>query len=211
MKKMVISSIVFLMMFQFCYSKTSSLPLDGISIVLDAGHGGKDLGASVEGISEEAINLNIVLEMKKQLQKLGAKVTLTRSNHQSLAQKQGWKSKDMKKRVEIMNQKEHDMMISVHLNSFFNVNVKGSQIFYNQDETLANIVDEKLKRITKSKLMVKKGDYYILNECKLPSLLIECGFLSNDEERIKLNNEKYQEKIARAIVDGIVEYFSLLA
>lgn len=211
MKKMVISSIVFLMMFQFCYSKTSSLPLDGICLVLDAGHGGKDLGASVDGISEEAINLNIVLEMKKQLQKLGAKVTLTRSNHQSLANHQGWKSKDMKKRVEIMNEKQQDMMISIHLNSFMNANVKGSQIFYNIDELLANKVDQKLKKVTKSKLMVKKGDYYILNESKIPSLLIECGFLSNYEERMKLNNHKYQKKIASAIVDGIVEYFSMLA
>ena len=192
------------------YSKYKEQPLDGIAIVLDAGHGGKDLGASNHGISEEHINLNIVLALKQYLEKEGASITLTRKNHDALNQEKNWKSKDMKKRVMIMNEEAHDLMISIHLNSFEHVNVKGSQVFYNYDELLASSVDEQLKDLTHSKLKIKKGDYYILNECKLPSLLIECGFLSNDEECELLNDSKYQKQIAKAISKGIMQYFKQL-
>ncbi len=191
-------------------------PLSGITIVLDAGHGGKDNGAMISGVNEQDINLSIIQKLKTLLEGSGASVQLTRDGNYDLADDgvSNRKRDDMKKRVAMINDTTPDIFISVHLNAYPNTSVHGAQVFYQKgnpsSEQLAGILQENLKEATGSKMIEKPGDYYILNESKKPGVLVECGFLSNAEDRAHLQEDAYQQTIAETLFDGILEYFDMM-
>lgn len=191
-------------------------PLDGICIGLDAGHGGKDGGTRSGNIEEDDVNLQITRKLEEKIKKAGGKVILTRSEDKDLASEQtdNRKKEDMKKRMEIMIGEQVDVFLSIHLNAYPDTNVKGAQVFYKADdqmsETFAKIVQKHLKQATGSGMEIKKGDYYILNNAKNIGILVECGFLSNPDDRDNLVKKSYQEKIAQALYDSIREYFRIL-
>ena len=102
------------------------------------------------------------------------------------------------------------LFISIHLNAFKGENVSGGQVFTQNSENsinLGNILQERFNLLSNKNKKSKIGDYYILNKTKVNGVLIECGFLSNDEERKKLLSEEYQKLLADEIVNGIYEYF----
>ena len=104
------------------------------------------------------------------------------------------------------------MFVSIHLNSYPSSSVKGAQVFSqnnSQSKGLAKTIKDKLNLLIDKDKKVKDGDYYILNKTSRTGVLIECGFLSNQEERELLVLESYQQKIARRIVEGIVDYFKI--
>lgn len=191
-------------------------PLDGVTIVLDAGHGGKDGGANQGDIEEDAINLAITKKLKVLLEDSGANIVMTRVEDVDLASDNAdnRKKEDMRARVSYINDDKTDVFISIHLNSFLNTTVQGSQVFYKandeQAKQFAEMIHEQMKKVTNTKMTIKEGDYYILNESKKLGVLIECGFLSNMEDRNHLVNEDYQYKLAKSIYLGIVQYFSFL-
>ena len=122
------------------------------------------------------------------------------------------KNMDLKRRKNFINEVDADLFISIHLNIYETVNVNGIQIFYqeykDESEKLAKILqDEFNKKINKKNKKAKVGDYYILNNTYPIGVLIECGFLSNDEERKKLTTVEYQEKIVQIIYNSILKYF----
>jgi N-acetylmuramoyl-L-alanine amidase len=203
--------------------KTSAtLPLSGKKIVIDAGHGGIDGGAtSKSGITEKDINLKIAFYLKNYLEKSGAKVIMTRLNDKSLETDDNGSIKSRKRsdllaRRNIANNSGADVLVSIHLNYFEQSKYKGAQVFYEgvhkESAELAQIIQNELKsgldknnnrQITKiqdSKIM-----YQNLN---LPAVITECGFLSNPDEAQKLTQKEYQEKIALCINLGIIKYFS---
>lgn len=188
------------------------MPLDRKVIVLDAGHGGFDPGKSGSlGLDEQYINLNIVKYLQMYIEQSGAIVFLTRNDNKALGEN---KSSDMKERMDIINECSADILISIHQNSFSSQNAKGSQVFYFNEsvngELLANKIQDKLVSFADNdnkRLAKLNSDYYILKNSNLPSVLVECGFLSNPEEEKKLNTEEYQKKIAWSIYLGIVDYF----
>lgn len=190
--------------------------LDGVVVVLDAGHGGKDDGARCEGEKEQDINLSIVKKLKKQLEKQGASIILTRDGKYDLASANATnrKREDMKKRMEIINQEKTDVFLSVHLNSYPNTSVHGAQAFYQKgnvvSEAFAKVLQKHFKELTETKMTAKSGDYYLLNNAKKIGALVECGFLSNAEDRANLKSEDYQEKVAQSLCDSIIEYFDFL-
>jgi len=110
----------------------SNQAYQGVSVVLDAGHGGKDKGAQFDGVYESEINLKLVQLLKEGLEEVGMHVILTRENEKDLSEDGAFsrKSSDMKNRIKIINQDEVDLYISVHMNSFVDSNVHGSSIFY---------------------------------------------------------------------------------
>lgn len=187
-------------------------PYEGVVIVLDAGHGGKDQGAQFNGVYESELNLLVVLKLKTILEEVGVEVRLTRTDEKDLALKNAIKRKneDLKKRMEIINEKKVDLYVSVHMNSFMDTSVKGAQVFYKKGnidaQTFADKVQKEISTCTKTSFHAKSGDYYILNESDKLGVLIECGFLSNVEEREKLINENYQSEIAEAIGKGIIQF-----
>ncbi|WP_416326449.1 N-acetylmuramoyl-L-alanine amidase [[Eubacterium] hominis] len=191
--------------------------LSGVSVVLDPGHGGKDDGARTNDAKEQEINLKIAEKLKLLLSKDGASVTMTRDGAYDLASEQATnrKKEDMKKRVEMINQDQTDLFLSIHLNAYPNPSVKGAQAFYKKDNEVsrvfADIVQKNFKKLTGTKMTSKTGDYYILNNTNKIGALVECGFLSNEEDREKLKTEEYQQKVAQCLYESVLEYFQMLA
>lgn len=197
--------------------RTKSLPLDGVVIVVDPGHGGKDEGAQKEGVKEAQINLAISKRLKSELEKQGASVILTRDGAYDLASEgaRNRKKEDMKKRADIINAERVDLFLSIHLNAFPNVAIHGGQVFYQKDseasKALADIIQRRMNECNQTDKNVKTGDYYILNETTPPGILVECGFLSNAQDRSQLSDAAYQQKIAKLLSDGVCEYLEVLS
>ena len=194
------------------FSAQSVMPLAGKTILVDSGHGGKDDGAQREEVKEDEINLIIAQEVKAQLIAQGANVLMTREDDRDLAdtESDNRKRDDMKKRVEFIECGFCDLFVSIHLNAYPDASVQGAQVFYraqdDQSELLAQRMQEALSHCSGQKRREKPGDYYILKRTTVPGVLVECGFLSNAEEREKLQSEAYQKQIAAAIVQGMIHY-----
>lgn len=191
-----------------------------IVIVLDAGHGGIDPGkVGVNGQLEKDINLQIVLKLKEVLEKdetLKATVVLTRSDDTGNYKESDTHKKraDMKKRIEIVEEASPDLLISIHQNSYISSNVKGAQVFYyeksEKGKTLANKIQgclvKELADENKGRVEKANDNYFLITNVECPAVIVECGFLSNEDEAKLLSDDTYQDKIAKTIVDGIREY-----
>ena len=200
---------------------TSYLPMTNKVIGIDPGHGGIDPGAiGKNGISENEINLNISIKLKRFIEQSGGIVVITRDDTRGLYTDESTsvkniKTEDLRRRKEIINGGKCDMFLTIHLNSFPQSKYYGAQTFYKteceESRKLAYIVQEELKNILdkeNKRLPQKRDDVYLLREVEVPSILIECGFLSNSREERLLAEERYQEKIAWAIYIGIMKYFN---
>jgi len=198
-----------------------TLPLSGKTIALDAGHGGADGGAmSKEGVIEKDINLAITLYLRDYLQQAGAVVVMTREEDKDLADRdtKGYskrKTEDLLKRAELIDNVKADLFISVHLNSIPSAKWRGAQTFFYPNHpdnaNLAALIQDELKRnLENTDRVAKQADnpIYLLKTLKIPSALVEVGFLSNPEEARLLANEAYQKKVAAAVYQGILRYGS---
>lgn len=192
--------------------QTFSMPLSNKIILIDAGHGGWDPGKVADNnVLEKNINLSIAKKLQEYLQQSGAFVLMTRTDDIALAQK---KIQDMHLRKEISNSSNADMMISIHQNSFPQQNVKGAQVFYYEKseagKKLANLIQTQIKNnVDQDNHRAAKTNsaYFILKQIKIPSVIIECGFLSNDQELNNLTDDNYQNKLAWAIYLGIIDFY----
>lgn len=189
-----------------------------IKVVLDAGHGGIDGGVSGvnTGVKESVINLSIVKKLERYLVDGGFNVVLTRSTDAGLygIATKSLKKKDMQKRKEIIEKEEPSLVVSVHLNKYSLSSRKGAQIFYNEKNQNGKILAESIQKAFNElpdsgrNFSALKGDYYILNCTNYPSVIAECGFLSNPEEEAKLVTEEYQDVVAYTLFKGIVSYLA---
>lgn len=187
--------------------------MQDIVIVIDAGHGGNDPGKiSSNGIMEKDVNLEITKKLQKELVSKGFKVILTRENDNDLSDFDACNKKksDMKNRVTKINSSNADYTISIHQNSYSDPSVKGAQVFYysssEKSKELAAEIQEEIKKTVdeNNNRMIKEGnDYYILRKTNCPGVIIECGFLSCDEEAARLVDEKYQMKLVKAIANCV--------
>ena len=208
--------IIFVGMFKTYLSEsieTFSMPVANKNIVIDAGHGDWDPGkVAKDGTLEKDINLQISKYLQGYLEQSGGFVLTTRIDDKALADS---KREDLKARKNIANNENVDLLISIHQNSFPKENVKGAQVFYyegsEESKKLADCVQNRLKEVDSNNNRVAKSnkDYYLLKQTTMPSIIVECGFLSNSEENENLKNEEYQQKIAWAIYLGILDYYSL--
>lgn len=188
---------------------------NGIVIVLDAGHGGRDGGSvGVNGTIESEINLEYVCLLKDKLADLGYKVILTRKNDQGLYDSfaQNKKLSDMNTRMEIIKNNNPNLVISLHMNSFNDKSVKGANTFYKVDDEAskkcADLVQKSLYvNCGARNEQAKTGDYFMLNCSYYTSILIECGFLSNPDEEKLLNSVEYKDRFTDAICKGVLLYF----
>lgn len=190
----------------------ASLPLQGKMILIDPGHGGLDPGTSYQNIYEKDINLKISLYLEEELNKLGASVLLIRDGDYDLSNgvKNHRKKTDFDNRIKIINNSNGDMYLSIHLNYLSNSKYYGAQTFYNKEnEKLAKSVQEYLNNNLKTDREAKPipSATYMYSKLKIPGILIECGFLSNAEERNLLITETYQQKLAQTIAASIVKYY----
>lgn len=199
------------------------MPVTNKTIILDAGHGGIDPGAlnKDKSTSEKDINLAITLKLRELIESSGGLVILTREDDSSLYKEENNKTtrqkynENLKNRKEIISNSNANMFVSIHLNAFEQSKYYGAQTFYPKDKQdskeLSKCIQEELKRVvdkTNNREVKPRDDIYLLKENNIPSVLIECGFLSNEKECKLLTDETYQEKIAWAIYIGIQKYLS---
>ena len=194
-------------------------PLTGLVIALDPGHGGYDGGAvgRVSGTPEKTLNLDVALRAEKLLREQGAAVVLTRTDDYALCDENPpirKKLQDMQRRAEIIEANGCDLVLSVHMNEYAGRGESGPQMFYREGcpagRLLAGAMQEAMIEglQPKTKREALPGDYYILT-LGVPSVLIECGFLSNREEEAMLLDAQYREKVAGAIVSGVMSWAAL--
>ena len=185
-----------------------------VTIVIDPGHGGVDGGAQADdGTPEKNINLNIALKLKKLAENDGWNVIMTREEDTGLYSEQNStirskKTEDLKKRKQIFDSSAADAAVSIHLNSYTaDRSVRGAQVFYaggsEESKMLAECVQEQMGNRRRA---MAKSDVLILQQVKVPTVIAECGFLSNYEESRKLRTDEYQNEMAKNIYSGIKTY-----
>lgn len=195
---------------------SSSKLLNQRVIVLDPGHGGLDNGASVAGVDEDTLNLKISFALKEELESRGATVYMTRTDDQDMTKRNYNYSKqdDMYLRALQVDAYQPDLFLSIHLNSSTS-SAWGSQVFYykksEDGKRLANCIHDQMKTLTGTRKNVSSSSFYILRATQSLGVLIECGFLSNANERGQLKSRAYHQKLAIVISDGIEDYFRSLA
>lgn len=188
-----------------------------VCVVIDAGHGGTDPGkVGINDELEKDINLKIAQRLKQFLQAEGITVVMTRENDGGLYDENASNKKvqDMKKRLEIIEEADPVLVVSIHQNSYHEEYVKGAQVFYyetsDSSKRLARILQEQLRVLDPENNRQCKGNdsYFLLKKTTKPIVIVECGFLSNREEAEKLSTELYQEKMAWNIHMGIMKYLN---
>ncbi|NLB61658.1 MAG: N-acetylmuramoyl-L-alanine amidase [Clostridiales bacterium] len=203
----------FLLAFYGCSNdvtaKERTQNLKDYGIVIDAGHGGQDPGAvsTINGIIESDLNLEIAKKLQSIFMEQGISSSLTRTNENALAET---KDEDMNSRRTIIHSSNAPVMVSIHMNSFpDDPNVWGPQVFYcdlESSKELADTLQSLLNEATGGKRKSAYLELYILQGNPMPSVLVECGFISNEVEAIKLSDKEYQALIAQTIADGIYNY-----
>ncbi|MBE6155362.1 MAG: N-acetylmuramoyl-L-alanine amidase CwlD [Firmicutes bacterium] len=194
-------------------SAQSFVPLMGKLVVVDPGHGGADPGTVFGDIYEKDINLKISRFLKNELEKYGASIIMTREDDYDLSRPNAVyrKKSDFDNRIRLINQSKADIYISIHLNYLDDASYFGPQVFYNKgNQKLAEHLQKKLNNYTTTDRNIKliPTDTYMYSRLNLPGILIECGFLSNMNERNRLITTTYQQKLAEIIAQGIVTYFT---
>ena len=196
------------------FVSAQELTLKGKTVYIDPGHGGRDPGTIYKDIKESDINLEIANELKKELEKQGAKIYLTRIGDYDLSKidTKNHKKSDLLERAKIINESECDIYISIHLNSDTTETWSGAQTFYTnnnkQNKILATIIQNKLKETTKTTRKIKElKNMYLFDRIKKPGVLIEAGFLSNANDRYLLKTKDYQKRLAHTITEGLIEYY----
>lgn len=189
------------------------------SVVIDAGHGGEDGGAEVDGVLEKDLNLSIAQKLSDMLRLCGCKVTEIREEDISVYEDgadtlRKKKVSDLQHRVAIFNSDPANIVVSIHQNKFDNSAYSGTQLFYstNNDNSmlLAKAVQSSVTALLQPdntrELKPAGSDIYILDHAEVPAIIVECGFLSNPGERMKLTDESYQNEMAYSIAMGVLEY-----
>lgn len=186
-----------------------------LTVVIDAGHGGMDGGASVGEIKESVLTLAISKKIKEVFEKSGIQVLLTRETEEDLSDNEFVKREDMLKRVNLINSSKACLALSIHLNKFSIERYRGAQVFYSQSNALnpylAEIMQKSLIQHLKNteRKIVKRDNIFLLNKVTIPCCIVECGFMSNREELNLLQTEEYQYKIAYALFYGVEDFIKL--
>ena len=188
------------------------------TIVIDPGHGGNDPGkVGINSALEKDVNLAIALKLKKYLEQEDMEVVMTRQEDKGLYEETDSNKKvhDMKNRLAIMEGAKPALVVSVHQNSYPEESVSGVQVFFYRDSAegkkAALLMQEQMiatLQPTKERAAKENSTYYILKKTTVPTIIVECGFLSNREEADRLTSEDYQERVAWAIHLGIMRYIN---
>ncbi len=203
-----------------------TLSTTGKIVVLDAGHGGEDPGAvsAYSGAKEKDITLVISQKTKAMLEEAGYTVLMTRTDDvlaydnekSSMTAK---RRQDLIKRKKFMDESNADIVVSIHLNSFSDSQYHGAQTFYTKESlsskklaiSLQTALREILEPENDREALLKSEEIIITKNCKVTTAIVECGFLSNQDEERKLVDESYQTKIAESIKAGVDNYFTVIA
>ena len=197
---------------------TNTPPSVGYTIVVDPGHGGIDPGSIgyKTKVKESDLNLKLSLMLAEKLRAVGIRVIMTRTDENSLAQGSGkqFKKEDMRLRKEMIDKIRPNMVISVHMNSYTNHVLRGAKVFYDKTSEISkgiaqSIQDQFAANLEASNNVASVGDYYMLKCTASPSVIAECGFLSNARDEQLLLDPGYQEKIVDCIFVGVMNFLNI--
>ena len=191
------------------------------AIVIDAGHGEPDGGAvSKSGVSEVGLNLDIALMLKDELEKLGYNIIMTRTNENNIADKdkqtplRKMKVSDINNRIKIINESQADMLVSIHMNNFQNPKYYGWQTFYKKNSEASKVIAENIQAGISNnidrendRVALSITDIKLIDKSNIPAVIVECGFLSNEEDLRLLLTDEYKQQIVAGIVDGIEMFY----
>ena len=221
-----VCGIVFVLSFGFAELSESVSNINGMNsptIIIDAGHGGFDGGASTDdGVPEKDINLNIALFLEDYLRVLGYDVIMTRKSDISLEDDSSMsirkkKTSDIHNRLKMMDDHDNSIFVSIHQNHFHQEKYSGMQVFYSRcfsekSSLLAQSIQDSTVNLLQpdNERQIKQigTSVFLIYNAVRPAVLVECGFLSNIEESEKLKTESYQKKIAFSIALGIINYIN---
>lgn len=183
-------------------------------ITIDPGHGGRDPGTRYGNLLEKDINLEISRVLQKELIKEGAIVYLIREEDIDFSKDTDYRKKrgDLKRRIDFIESKKSDIYLSIHLNWYNDYYYGGAEILYNNINKENKILAENLREsLIDNKIKtrdLKTTNLYLYSNTTVPGVLIECGFLSNKNDRYLLQTKKYQEKFSKSITSGVINYFN---
>ena len=184
---------------------------DQVVIVVDPGHGGEDPGkVGINDVLEKDLNLQIAKKVKKLLEEAGIKIVMTRTNDKV----PDAKKEDLNQRVQLINETKPKLALCIHQNSYPDAKIKGAQVFYHtitpEAEDVASIVQEQLRTVdpTNTRQIKENDTYFMLKNTQVPTIIVECGFLTNPDEAAKLTQEDYQDQLAQAICEGVVKWLN---
>ena len=182
-----------------------------VVIVVDPGHGGEDPGkVGTNDVLEKDLNLQIAKKVKKLLEEAGIKIVMTRTNDKV----PDAKKEDLNQRIKLINETKPKLALCIHQNSYPDAKIKGAQVFYHtitpEAEDVASIVQEQLRTVdpTNTRQIKENDTYFMLKNTQVPTIIVECGFLTNPDEAAKLTQEDYQDQLAQAICEGVVKWLS---
>ncbi|MBQ6818492.1 MAG: N-acetylmuramoyl-L-alanine amidase [Clostridia bacterium] len=192
------------------------------TIIIDAGHGGIDSGASgKDGTPEKIINLSISYKVKEILTALGYKSVMTREadellisgNETTIRQK---KRNDLSARLDLVEKENACILLSIHQNYYDHAQYSGTQVFFARNhpdnqrlaQSIQSAVARLLQPTNRRSIKTVGSEIFLLNQCTKPAVMVECGFMSNTKELSLLKNEEYQTKMAFCIVMGLLSYDS---
>lgn len=210
----IITIIVLLSSLDLISAKT--LPLLGIVITIDPGHGGRDPGTMYSSIKEKDLNLEISKALEKELTKNGAIVYMIRTSDIDLSSIYDSKKKrgDLYRRLLKIKENKSNLYLSIHINWYQNSTHKGAEVLYNSinknNKILAEAIMNEFKTNQKSKREIKKTNLYMYKNITIPGVLIETGYLSNPTERRLLQSESYQKELAKSITNGVKNYLKAI-
>lgn len=198
-----------------------SLPLAGTVIAIDAGHGGKDGGATSSSgeVVEKDVTLAISMYLRDFLQQSGAYVIMTREEDKDLASPDAdanrkRKSEDIRNRVKLVNENAPDFLISIHVNAIPSPKWSGAQTFYSpaykKSAEMSYLIQDEIKRVmgNTDRVPSKTDNVFLIREVTCPAVLVEVGFVSNTQEAKQLQSVDYQKAMANAIYQGILRQYS---
>lgn len=187
------------------------------TVVIDAGHGGRDGGASADddGTLEKHLNLAVAMKLKALLESADIRVVMTRESDIELASPDSPHKKldDLSARVGIAEAEENAILVSIHMNKFPVSKYSGLQVYYSENNEKSLVLAETIQKgtlISFPAMPVRKvkpaKDIYLMENLEIPAVLVECGFLSNYEEKELLKTEEYQKKLAMRIFASLLSY-----
>lgn len=197
---------------------TANAPVERThTIIIDAGHGGVDGGASsCTGVLESNINLQIALKLESLLNLMGFQTKMIRTTDESVYTEgesiAAKKVSDLKNRVNLVNSTPNAVLLSIHQNHFSDSKYHGAQVFYATTENSAELAKTMQSSFVdnlnpgSNRRAKKATGVYLMQNIQCTGILIECGFLSNPEEEAMLRIDAYQKKICAVITTTLSSY-----
>lgn len=197
----------------------AATPAQRVTVIVDAGHGGLDGGASTDdGVLEKELNLAVAKKVKAILEFADVNVVMTRETDVMLSDPDSSHKKldDLNTRLHMADEYENCVFVSIHMNKFPVEKYSGLQVYYSKNDSSSKTLADTVQANTALLLQpentrtTKAADssIYLLHHINVPAVLVECGFLSNETEAKLLQNEEYQNKLAAVIASSVLDFIA---